>query len=72
MDFHETKCKLFLIYEVMGVRVAILRFLYLSIFFNARTDYFAIVFSISLNFYGFQHEKYTCIWKPSKFKLLGP
>ena len=27
MDFHGTKCKLFPIYVVMGLRVAILRFL---------------------------------------------
>ena len=33
MDFHGIKCKLFLIYVVMGLRVAILRFLCKSNFF---------------------------------------
>ena len=46
MDFHGTKCKLFLIYVVMGLRVVILRFLCKSTFFMAKTDFFAIIFSI--------------------------
>ena len=32
IDFHETKCKLFLIYVVIGLRVAILRFLCVNTF----------------------------------------
>ena len=31
MDLHRTKCKLFLIYAVMGLRIAILRFLCIPI-----------------------------------------
>ena len=50
MDFHGTKCKLFLIYVVMDLRVAILRFLCVSTFFMAETDFFVIIFSIFLNF----------------------
>ena len=37
MDFHGTKCKLFLIYEVMDLRVAILRFLCVSTFSMLKT-----------------------------------
>ena len=37
MDFHGTKCKLFLIYVVMGLRVAIVRFLCVSTFFMPKT-----------------------------------
>ena len=59
MDFHGTKCKLFLIYVVMDLRVAILRFLYVSSFFMAKTDFFAIIFSTFLNFLGFWHGKGT-------------
>ena len=35
MDFHGTKCKLFLIYVVMGLRVSILRFLCKYLVYNA-------------------------------------
>ena len=37
MDFHGTKYKFFLIYVVMGLRVAILRFLCKSTFFMLKT-----------------------------------
>ena len=37
MDFHGTKCKLFLIYVVMGLIVAILRFLCKSTFSMLKT-----------------------------------
>ena len=46
IDFHGLKCKLFLIYVVMDLRVAISRFLCVSTFFMAKTDYVAIIFSI--------------------------
>ena len=49
MGFHRTKCKLFLIYVVIGLRVAILRFLCKSTFSMEKTDFFAIIFSIFLN-----------------------
>ena len=39
MDFHGIKCKLFLIYVVMGLRVAILRFLCKSTFFMAKIHF---------------------------------
>ena len=50
MDFHGTQSKLFIIYVVMGLRVAILRYWCVSIFFMPKTDFFAIIFSIFLNF----------------------
>ena len=37
MNFHGTKCKLFLIYIVMDIRVVILRFLCISTFFMLKT-----------------------------------
>ena len=37
MHFHGTKSKLFIIYVVMDLRVAILRFSYISIFFMIKT-----------------------------------
>ena len=46
MDFHGSKSKLFIIYVVMDLRVAILRFSCVSIFFIQKTDFFAIIFSI--------------------------
>ena len=46
MDFHGTKCKLFLIYVVMGLRISILRFLCISTFFMVKTHIFAIIFFI--------------------------
>ena len=46
MDFHGTKYKLFIIYVVMDLRVAISRFLCISTFFMAKTDFFATIFSI--------------------------
>ena len=51
MDFHGSQCKLFLIYVVMGLRVAIFKFLYINTLFMAKTDFFfAIMYSIVLNF----------------------
>ena len=50
MNFHGIKSKLFIIYVVMGLTVAILWFLCLSIFFMEETDFFVIFFSIFLNF----------------------
>ena len=46
IDFHKTKRKLFIIYVVMDLRVAILRFSCVSIFLMPKTDFFAIIFSI--------------------------
>ena len=50
MDFHGTKFKLFLIYVVMGLRFAILRFSCISAFFMAKTDFFLQNFFHFLNF----------------------
>ena len=44
MNFHGIKSKLFIIYVVMGLRVEILWFLCLSIFFMEKPDSFAIFF----------------------------
>ena len=45
MDFYRTKCKLFLIYVVVDLRVAIFMFLCVNTFFMVKTDFFAIIFS---------------------------
>ena len=72
MDFHGTKCKVFIIYAVMGPRVAVLRFLCISIFFMAKTDFFPIIFSILfLIFRAFSMGKNSHM-KTLELQLLGP
>ena len=44
MNLHGIKSKLFIIYVVMGLRVVILRFLCLGIFFMEKTDFLQYFF----------------------------
>ena len=71
MNFHVIKSKLFTIYVVMGLRVDILRFLCLSIFFMEKNDFLKYFFHF-LEFLGFLAWKKYLHMEILKLQLLGP
>ena len=71
MNLHGIKSKLFIIYVVIGLGVAILRFLCVSIFFMEKTDFLQYVFHF-FEFLGFLAWKKYLNMKILKLQLLDP